>query len=151
MQNAHGSLGNLAISNQSMAHYMLQCIKTWGRPATRRRVGPRRVWIFVMSAQTANSQFPFQLPTLSYIDAKWEEPELRAPDCRAARQGLGLRAWLSRQFAGLAAWRRDSQALAELSSMSDHELMDIGLNRGDLPRVFQRPFNDDLHRRGSRV
>jgi uncharacterized protein YjiS (DUF1127 family) len=105
-----------------------------------------------MSAQTANSQFPFQLPTLSYIDAKWEEPELRAPAAApAAPRRAGLRAWLSRRVAGLAAWRRDSQALAELSSMSDHELMDIGLNRGDLPRVFQRQFNDDLHRRGSRA
>ena len=30
-----------------------------------------------MSAQIANSQFTFKLPSLSYIDAEWEEPTLR--------------------------------------------------------------------------
>jgi uncharacterized protein YjiS (DUF1127 family) len=30
--------------------------------------------------------------------------------------------------------------VAELSMLSDHELADIGLSRGDIPRVFDRSF-----------
>jgi uncharacterized protein YjiS (DUF1127 family) len=102
-----------------------------------------------MSAHTAESQFSFQLPSLSYIDAKWEEPSLRTPvaPTRAVRKG-GLTAWLSRQVGAFVAWRRDSQAAGELSAMSDRELMDIGLGRADVARVFQPAYNDDLRQRG---
>jgi uncharacterized protein YjiS (DUF1127 family) len=34
--------------------------------------------------------------------------------------------------------------------MTDYELSDIGLSRGDLPRVFQPAFNEDLRNRGWR-
>jgi uncharacterized protein YjiS (DUF1127 family) len=105
-----------------------------------------------MSAQTANSQFTFRLPSLSYIDASWEEPSLGASaPVRANGRKSGLATWLSRQISGLIAWRRDSQAIRELSAMSDRELMDIGVSRGDLPRVFQPAFNEDLRRRGARI
>jgi uncharacterized protein YjiS (DUF1127 family) len=102
-----------------------------------------------MSAQTADSQFVFQLPSLSYIDAKWEEPNLRTPDVARStvRQG-GLAAWLSRQVSAFVAWNRESEAARELSSMSDRELMDIGLNRTDIGRVFSTGFNEDMHQRG---
>jgi uncharacterized protein YjiS (DUF1127 family) len=105
-----------------------------------------------MSAHTADSQFSFQLPSMSYIDAKWEEPNLRTPSVSSSvpRQG-GFAAWLSRQIAGVLAWRRDSEAAAELSSMSDRELLDIGLSRGDLGRVFAPDFSADLRQRGARV
>jgi len=102
-----------------------------------------------MSAQTANTQFSFQLPSLSYVDASWEEPNLRAPAAAPATgRNSGLAAWLSGQMARLIAWHRDRQAIAELSTMTDRELLDIGLTRGDLPRVFQPAFNQDLFRRG---
>lgn len=103
-----------------------------------------------MSAQTADSQFSFQLPRLSYIDVKWEEPNLRTPaEGATAARKRGLAAWLSHQVARVIAWRRDNAAMAELASMSDHELMDIGLSRADVPRVFQPAFNADLRRRGN--
>jgi uncharacterized protein YjiS (DUF1127 family) len=103
-----------------------------------------------MSARTADSQFTFKLPSLSYIDVRGEEPNLRvtAADSASARKG-GLVAWLSRQVAGFIAWRRSSAAIAELSTMSDHELTDIGLNRTDLYRVFQPEFNQDLRQHGA--
>ena len=103
-----------------------------------------------MSAQTANSQFNFQLPSLSYIDAKWEEPNLRTQDVKhsTVRRG-GLAAWLSRQVSAFVAWNRNSNAVRELSGFSERELMDIGLSRADLGRVFNPAFNDDLLRRGS--
>ena len=103
-----------------------------------------------MSAHTADSQFSFELPNLTYIDAKWEEPNLRSASAEqtAVRKG-GLAAWLSRQVAALVAWRRDSEAADELASMSDRELMDIGLSRADISRVFAAGFNQDLRQRGS--
>lgn len=103
-----------------------------------------------MSVQTADSHFSFALPSMSYIDAKWEEPNLRLP---AASPGVmrkrGLAAWLSRQVAAFITWRLDRKAAGELALMSDHELMDIGLNRADIGRAFNSVLNEDLRRRGS--
>jgi uncharacterized protein YjiS (DUF1127 family) len=102
-----------------------------------------------MSAHIANSQISFELPSLSYIDAKWEEPALREADTAAEPvRSTGLAAWLSRQVGALAAWRRNSEAAAELRVMSDYELADIGLSRSDLSRVFEPGFNQDLYQRG---
>jgi uncharacterized protein YjiS (DUF1127 family) len=102
-----------------------------------------------MSVHTADSKFSFQLPSMSYIDAKWEEPSLRTPAATPSvvRKG-GLAAWLSRQVAAFAAWRRDSEAAGELSAMSDRELLDIGLSRADVGRVFDPAFSEDLRQRG---
>jgi uncharacterized protein YjiS (DUF1127 family) len=99
-----------------------------------------------MSAHTADSKLSFQLPSLSYIDAKWEEPSLRAQP--TAPQATGLVSWLSRQVAAFSAWRRDNAAAAELALMSDHELLDIGVSRSDIPRVFDSKANQDLRQRG---
>ena len=103
-----------------------------------------------MSIHTAKPQLSFQLPSLSYIDAKWEEPALHAPTVpvEPARRG-GLAAWLSRHLASFVAWRRDRAAEAELASMSDRELMDIGISRSDLPRLFDDALNQDLRHRGT--
>ncbi len=100
-----------------------------------------------MSAHTADSRASFKLPSLSYINAKWEEPDLLTPPAPAARK-TGLAAWLSGRVAALQKWRRDSEAAAELAAMSNHELMDIGLTRSDLGRVFDPAFNADLRTRG---
>jgi len=99
-----------------------------------------------MSAHTADSQFAYQLPTLSYVDAKWEEPNLRELPIVVAQGGLA--AWISRKVAAFIAWRRENEAAGELSSMSDRELMDVGLTRADLSRVFSNGHNQDLRQRG---
>ena len=102
-----------------------------------------------MSVHTAKSEFSFQLPSMSYIDAKWEEPNLRASaTIPGDRRRGGLAAWISRRIAGVMSWYRDSQAAQELSLMSDRELSDIGLSRADVGRVFQSRFNADLSQRG---
>ena len=100
-----------------------------------------------MSVHTADSQFSFKLPRLSYIDAKWEEPNLRAPATGVARKD-GIAAWLSRQVSAFLTWRRESDAADTLSGMSDRELMDIGLSRTDIGRAFDPAHNRDLQRRG---
>lgn len=96
-----------------------------------------------MATQTFES---FHLPSLSYIDAKWEEPNLRSTT--AATTKAGLAAWLSRQVAAFIAARRESAARTELFAMSDRELMDIGIARADLGRVFDMEHNADLRMRG---
>ncbi len=101
-----------------------------------------------MSVHTADSRFSFQLPSLSYIDAQWEEPNLHTAAPQAARKD-GLAAWLSRRVAAFIAWYRNNEAMSELASMSDRELMDIGMNRGDLARAFDPAFNEDLRQRGA--
>jgi uncharacterized protein YjiS (DUF1127 family) len=105
-----------------------------------------------MSVHTANSKITFELPSMSYIDARWEEPNLRAPAVapREVRHG-GLAAWLSRRVAGFVAWRRNNEAAGELSAMSDRELLDIGLSRADVGRVFDPAHNQDLRQRGVRT
>lgn len=101
-----------------------------------------------MSVHTANSKFSFELPSMSYIDARWEEPNLRTPPVSPRVAGKrGLAAWLSHKLAAFLAWHRDGQAAAELSSMSDHELLDIGLTRADVSRVFDPKLNADLRER----
>jgi uncharacterized protein YjiS (DUF1127 family) len=100
-----------------------------------------------MSAHTANTEFSFRLPSLSYVDAKWEEPNLRVGAPVEVRKP-GLAGWLARRFAAFNAWRRDAIAAEELAVMSDRELIDIGLTRSDMNRVFEPAFNEDLRSRG---
>ena len=102
-----------------------------------------------MSVRTANSEFSFHLPKLSYIDAKWEEPDLwaHAEAARPARK-TDLFNWLSRRMQAIAAWRRDRRAIAELAAMSDYELKDIGVSRSDLLRAFDPAWSRDLAQRG---
>ena len=100
-----------------------------------------------MNAQTPNSQLAFQLPSMSYIDAKWEEPNLREMPVRGIRKA-GLAGWLAGRISAFRAWRLERQALAELEGMTNRELMDIGLNRADLNRVFNPAYNADLRGRG---
>jgi uncharacterized protein YjiS (DUF1127 family) len=104
-----------------------------------------------MSAQTADSQFSFKLPSLSYIDAKWEEPNLRTlPGAQQPARKAGVNAWLARRADAFAAWLRKREAALALSAMSDRELADIGLTRSDLFRVFDSNLNQDLVQRGRR-
>jgi len=102
-----------------------------------------------MSAQIADSEFAFKLPSLSYIDAKWEEPDLWAPSASPkGAQKRGLAGWWSRQAAAFVARRRNNEASRELCAMSDRQLADIGISRPDLMRAFDAARNQDLGQRG---
>jgi uncharacterized protein YjiS (DUF1127 family) len=104
-----------------------------------------------MNAHSANSQFSFQLPSMSYIDAKWEEPELRAaPASQPSPRRRGVAGWIRGHVAAFKAWRAQRQAIAELQTMTDRELLDIGLTRADVGRVFVEAQNEDLRLRGLR-
>ena len=95
-----------------------------------------------MSAPMTKSQLAFELPPLSYIDTRWEEPAVR-PDVVPVRKH-GFASWVAARVAGYQTWRENARALAELSNMSDRELCDVGLNRGDLHRMFDDRLNQDL-------
>ncbi len=88
-----------------------------------------------MSAPIAKNQFAFELPNLTYVDAHFEEPTLREAAAPVAPpQGFGD--WIAARIAGVRTWRENRMAMAEMEMMTDHELLDIGLTRADLPRVF---------------
>ena len=99
-----------------------------------------------MSAPLTKSQMAFDLPKLSYIDTRWEEPAVQ-PEVRPAPRP-GFASWLAGRVQAFRAWRSHGRALAELSRMSDRELFDVGLNRGDFDRIFDNRFNQDLRSRG---
>jgi uncharacterized protein YjiS (DUF1127 family) len=95
-----------------------------------------------MSAPITKSQMAFELPKLSYIDTHFEEPAA-VPVSRPAVKG-GFAAWIAARVAAYRAWRQQSRAVGELTSMSDRELLDVGLNRGDFARIFDEKHNHDL-------
>lgn len=89
-----------------------------------------------MNAPVAKDQFTFSLGNLSYVDASYDDGRAYAP---VQRKG-GVRKWLAGRVSAFAAWRRHQEALHQMEMMTDRELADIGLNRGDLPRVFDPAF-----------
>jgi uncharacterized protein YjiS (DUF1127 family) len=91
------------------------------------------------------SQMAFELPSLSYIDTRWEEPD-GAPAVTPVRKH-GFASWIASRVAAYRTWRENARTRAELNNMSDRELLDIGLNRGDFERIFDDRFNADLQSR----
>src|ERR1700733_1954656 len=93
-----------------------------------------------MSAPMSKSQMAFELPRLSYIDTRWEEPAVQP----ATEPDRGFAAWIAARVEAYRTWRENARAFVELSNMTDRELFDVGLNRGDVARVFDGRFNQDL-------
>ena len=44
----------------------------------------------------------------------------------------------------LSAWRRYREAVRELSQLSDHELSDIGIRRGEIETIVRRSVTSTL-------
>ena len=102
-----------------------------------------------MNISTADNHFSFALPSASYIDTSLEDQN-RVEDMRPAHTG-GFTEWLASRVAALRVWNAQRRALSELSLMTDRELMDVGLNRGDFSRIFDEAANTDLRARGAHV
>jgi len=97
-----------------------------------------------MSAPIAKTDLVFKLATSqSYIDHSYEpNPRVRpevTPRNLLRAMGDGV-AWVAR---GVRNWAARRATLAEMGMMSDRELADIGLTRGDVPRVFDADFVAD--------
>jgi len=84
-----------------------------------------------MSAHFAKDQVSFA-PTAT-MSARTADVFAPAPEGVLARTLGRVGAWF-----GEAVRRR--AVTSELAMLSDHELADIGLSRGDIPRVFDRAF-----------
>jgi uncharacterized protein YjiS (DUF1127 family) len=95
-----------------------------------------------MTASIAKRDLAFEPPRQTYINVRLEEPNLFAP--AADRPKPGLFAIIAQRMAAIVAWNRHLDEAAELRAMTDRELADIGLNRGDINRVFTNDFNRDL-------
>ena|ERR1700674_3737701 len=95
-----------------------------------------------MSAPLTKSQMAFDLPKLSYIDTRWEEPQVQVAPQPVRKHGFA--SWVASRINAFRTWRARSRAMAELSRMTDRELFDVGLNRGDFDRIFDDRFNRDL-------
>ena len=102
-----------------------------------------------MSAPLTKSQMAFELPKLSYIDTRWEEPATPVP-ALPVRQHV-FASWLAARVSAYRTRLAHMRELSELGRMSDRELEDIGLNRGDIPRVFDDSLNQDLRARGGMI
>lgn len=95
-----------------------------------------------MTAHIAKGDLAFELPKQTYINVRLEEPNLFAPVVDQPKPGLFGR--IAQRIAAFAARSRHHADAAELRGMTDRELADIGLNRGDLDRVFSAEYNRDL-------
>lgn len=56
---------------------------------------------------------------------------------------LASPSFLASPIAALKAWYKKQAALAELMSLDDRLLKDIGLNRGDIPKVVSGAYFSD--------
>ncbi|MBV9248606.1 MAG: DUF1127 domain-containing protein [Acetobacteraceae bacterium] len=101
-----------------------------------------------MSAPIAKDQIVFQLPKLTYINARYEEPNLHYA-LHPAKARRSLRQSLADFIVALRKSRQNRAALAELEMMSDRELRDMGISRADFSRIFDPQFSRDLDDRGS--
>jgi len=95
-----------------------------------------------MNAPVARDQFEYSLGNLSYIGPAYEDPQT----AEVKASGRGVAGWLRRLVMAVAAWRQRQAVLQEMQTMSDRELADIGLSRGDLSRVFDPAFAADYSR-----
>ena len=94
-----------------------------------------------MSAPIAKDQLAFSLGNLSYIGPQYEDVQERA-----RLEHSGFARWIFARGHAIRAWFEKQAELRELEQMSDRELADIGLGRGDLRRVFDPGFNADVPR-----
>lgn len=101
-----------------------------------------------MSAPIAKDQLAYQLPNQTYVDAHFEEPNLARGSLPTELPRSSFGRWVAARMAGYQEWRTQRNAMVELEMMSVRELMDIGLSRSDLPRVFDPEHNADLTTRG---
>ena len=58
----------------------------------------------------------------------------------AARRNGSAFGFLRTAFAAVIAWPQRRAVLAELSTLTERELADVGLSRSDVPRVFDAGF-----------
>jgi uncharacterized protein YjiS (DUF1127 family) len=90
--------------------------------------------------------FPFQPPFASIVMAYMRPIELTETNLGAEldrRAELASPGFLASPIAALKAWYKKQVAAAELMSLDDRLLKDIGLNRSDIPKVVSGAYFSD--------
>jgi len=74
--------------------------------------------------------------TIHLLLEPWQNyvPSIKTGDSLLPLKGLTTM-FLSHLISALRQWRRYNQSLRELNQLGDRELADIGITRGDIPRV----------------
>lgn len=96
-----------------------------------------------MTAHTAKSNLAFELPRQTYINVRLEEPNLYAYEAPAEKSGPLT--WIAQRLAAFTTRSRDAEQMAELRAMTDRELADIGISRGDISRAFIADHARDMY------
>ncbi len=91
-----------------------------------------------MTAYTPKHELGFKLPEMLSYHSTWDDADYEPVLPRRPRGGLS--AALTAAAAAIARYRDRRATVAELSSMSDRELADIGINRYDIPRIYTEEF-----------
>ena len=88
-----------------------------------------------MNMRVAKEEMAIMMPTTlsHYTNETYYPAETAAPRPTLLQRAASMVAWLSEL-----PHRR--AVMNELSSLTDHELADIGLSRSELPRVFEPDF-----------
>jgi uncharacterized protein YjiS (DUF1127 family) len=94
-----------------------------------------------MDARSTKTELGDMLPFPPTREAQEVEAiRLAAAEARDAEVAGGFRRFLhgiGAVFVAIATWPRRQALLEELNALTDRELADIGLHRGDLARVFE--------------
>jgi uncharacterized protein YjiS (DUF1127 family) len=99
-----------------------------------------------MNAPLNKSELRFVLPESLSFSRDIQEGYRTAAEARLAHsQALARR--FGDALAKVVAYFRRGEVLGELNAMSDRELADIGLSRGNLTRVFDADFAEEHRRR----
>lgn len=94
-----------------------------------------------MHARLTKAEGFLLLPMPRHPDAeRIFETRVAAHAAHEAAIGTGIRRAVGRIVDVLLAWPRRQNLLAELRAMSDRDLADIGLARGDFDRVLAMPL-----------
>ena len=80
------------------------------------------------------------IPSASFPMSDAQNVALQAMRARDEAIGQWLRKAVSAVFRAVVDYPRRRRVFDELTMLSDRELADIGLSRGDIPRIFEADF-----------
>ncbi|WP_200845395.1 DUF1127 domain-containing protein [Roseomonas sp. 18066] len=93
-----------------------------------------------MDARITKPEFDSAISTAAAPMSSAQTVALEAMQVRDEAIGQWIRKAATTAFRAVIEFPRRRRIYDELSMLSDRELADIGLNRGDIPRVFEEKF-----------
>ncbi|HWL80642.1 MAG TPA: DUF1127 domain-containing protein [Roseomonas sp.] len=93
-----------------------------------------------MNARITKPEFDSAIPSCANVLSNAEAIRLEATRMRDEAIGRWIRNAARALFRAVAEYPRRRRVYEELATLSDRELADIGLNRGDITHVFEDEF-----------